>query len=179
MDPFELLRDYPKLSAAVLFGAGLAVGVIIKKTSSLSKSVTPPNPSTSQVGQGDNIVKGPKISGEYKMIMVVRNDLKMGKGKIAAQCAHSAVGAVEKLAYVNMAGLRHWQSQGQPKVVVKVDSEASFYEILREAQKEDVNTCLISDAGRTQIAAGSKTVLAVGPGPINKINSLTGHLKLL
>jgi PTH2 family peptidyl-tRNA hydrolase len=38
---------------------------------------------------------------------------------------------------------------------------------------------LVHDAGRTQIPAGSQTVLAIGPAPKSKINEITGHLKLL
>jgi len=38
---------------------------------------------------------------------------------------------------------------------------------------------VIADAGRTQIEAGSHTVLGIGPGPISVINGITGHLKLL
>ena len=31
---------------------------------------------------------------EFKMVLVVRNDLKMGKGKIGAQCGHATLGCV-------------------------------------------------------------------------------------
>ncbi|XP_005102446.1 peptidyl-tRNA hydrolase 2, mitochondrial [Aplysia californica] len=175
MDLSELVRSHPNLVLALCFGAGFSAGLLLKKIPFLSATAVRQNASAN-AAQGDASVK---VSGDYKMILVVRNDLKMGKGKIAAQCSHAAVGAVEKLAYSNMAALRHWQKQGQPKVVVKVEDEAAFFDIVRTAQKEDVNTCLISDAGRTQIAPGSKTVLAVGPGPIPKLDKLTGHLKLL
>lgn len=37
---------------------------------------------------------------------------------------------------------------------------------------------IVRDAGRTQVASGSKTVLAIGPGLEETINSVTGHLKL-
>ena len=46
------------------------------------------------------------------------------------------------------------------------------------AKSQKLITSLIFDAGRTQIAAGSMTVLAVGPGPASVIDSVTGHLKL-
>ncbi|CAF1543725.1 unnamed protein product, partial [Rotaria sordida] len=39
-------------------------------------------------------------------------------------------------------------------------------------------TCLIRDAGRTQIEPGSKTVLGIGPAPSKLINEITRHLKL-
>lgn len=42
-----------------------------------------------------------------------------------------------------------------------------------------LNFCVIKDAGRTQIAPGSKTVLSIGPGPASLIDQCTGHLKLL
>jgi len=38
---------------------------------------------------------------------------------------------------------------------------------------------MIHDQGRTQIAAGSATVLGVGPAPKSSIDEVTGHLKLL
>jgi PTH2 family peptidyl-tRNA hydrolase len=47
------------------------------------------------------------------------------------------------------------------------------------AMSLNLNFCVIKDAGRTQIAPGSKTVLAIGPGPASLINQCTGHLKLL
>ena len=47
------------------------------------------------------------------------------------------------------------------------------------AQLKGLVTYIVEDAGRTQIAAGSKTVLAIGPAPVEAFESLTGHLKLL
>ena len=65
-------------------------------------------------------------SGEVKLILVVRTDLKMGKGKAAAQCSHAAVMAYEQLGKSNPALLQDWRYNGQPKVVVKTDSEQSM-----------------------------------------------------
>jgi len=58
--------------------------------------------------------------GKYKMILVVRNDLKMGKGKIAAQCCHAAVGAYEEARVKIPAILRKWEYTGAAKIAVKV-----------------------------------------------------------
>ena len=33
-----------------------------------------------------------QFDDEFKMVLVVRNDLKMGKGKAAAQCSHATLG---------------------------------------------------------------------------------------
>lgn len=113
------------------------------------------------------------------MVLVVRNDLKMGKGKIGAQCGHAAVGAYAKLAKNNPALLRSWSHSGSAKIAVKVECEGDMMEIMGKARARGLTTCLIQDAGRTQIAPNSKTVLAIGPGPCHEIDIVTGHLKLL
>lgn len=120
-----------------------------------------------------------KTSGQMKMILVVRNDLKMGKGKIAAQCGHAAVGAYEEGLARIPGTVRQWERYGSAKIAVKVESEREMMVIQRQARALGLNTCLIRDAGRTQIEPNSKTVLAVGPGPIELIDQVTGHLKLL
>merc|ERR1719290_205075 len=106
-------------------------------------------------------------SRDNKLVMVVRNDLKMGKGKIAAQCAHAAMLAYKQAKVASPTTLKLWERHGQPKVVEKV------------ADAEGLITSLICDAGRTQIAAGSRTVLGVGPGPVHLVDQVTGHLKLM
>lgn len=113
------------------------------------------------------------------MILVVRNDLKMGKGKIGAQCGHAAVGAYQNCMRRFPSLVRRWDDSGSAKIAVKVDSEEELMQVFRAARDKNLNTCLIRDAGRTQIAPNSKTVLAVGPAPVGEINQVTGHLKLL
>ncbi|KAJ3589788.1 hypothetical protein NHX12_010630 [Muraenolepis orangiensis] len=116
--------------------------------------------------------------GEFKMILVVRNDLKMGKGKVAAQCAHAAVSAYKQTHRRNPELLKQWDYCGQPKVVVKAPDEETLMDLLRNAKAAGLSVSLIQDAGRTQIAAGSRTVLGVGPGPTDLVDKVTGHLKL-
>jgi PTH2 family peptidyl-tRNA hydrolase len=58
-------------------------------------------------------------------------------------------------------------------------SEEEMDNIEAKAAAAGVPTHRVADAGRTQIAAGSFTVLAVGPAPVSVINAMTGHLKLL
>ncbi|KAL6509184.1 hypothetical protein OROGR_022494 [Orobanche gracilis] len=59
----------------------------------------------------------------FKMVLVVRNDLKMGKGKIAAQCSHATLGLYKKVLNRAPKSLNRWEMCGQVKVVVKIDSE--------------------------------------------------------
>ncbi|XP_070572265.1 peptidyl-tRNA hydrolase 2, mitochondrial-like [Ptychodera flava] len=117
-------------------------------------------------------------TGDSKLVLVVRTDLKMGKGKVAAQCSHAAVSAYKKLGRINRELLEDWEYNGQPKVVVKAPDEETLAALLQHARALQLVTAIIQDAGRTQIAPGSKTVLAVGPGPADLVDKVTGHLKL-
>ncbi|XP_064556525.1 probable peptidyl-tRNA hydrolase 2 [Drosophila montana] len=119
------------------------------------------------------------FNDNYKMVLVVRNDLKMGKGKIASQCSHGAVGAYQRATTRTPRLLRAWENCGCAKIAVRVESEAELMAIKRAAEQRQLNTCLIRDAGRTQIEPNSKTVLAVGPAAAIDIDRVTGHLKLL
>merc|ERR1712059_57932 len=113
-----------------------------------------------------------------KMVLVVRNDLKMGKGKAAAQCCHATLSAYKQAKRKCPEVLRTWESNGQPKVTVKCDSEDDLMLLLAQARSVGLVSAVIADAGRTQIAPGSKTVLAVGPGAGVLVDQVTGALKL-
>lgn len=114
-----------------------------------------------------------------KLVIVVRQDLKMGKGKIAAQCSHAAVSAYKQIFKRKPQTLKRWEYCGQPKVVLKCNTEEELVALYQHARVLGLTASLIQDAGRTQIMPGSKTVLGVGPGSLEKINTVTGHLKLL
>ncbi|KAG2219988.1 hypothetical protein INT45_001887 [Circinella minor] len=116
---------------------------------------------------------------DYKMVLVVRTDLGMTKGKIAAQCGHATLACYKAVSKSNPDVLRTWERTGQAKVALKIDSEEKLLELQAIALSMNITAQSICDAGRTQIAAGSRTVLGIGPGPIELINSVTGHLKLL
>jgi peptidyl-tRNA hydrolase, PTH2 family len=68
---------------------------------------------------------------------------------------------------------------GQAKIAVKVELESEIYDLMAAAKAAGLVTYLVEDAGRTQIAAGSKTVLAIGPAPASALDKITSHLKLL
>ncbi|CAN6441203.1 unnamed protein product [Victoria cruziana] len=116
---------------------------------------------------------------ELKMVLVVRQDLKMGTGKIASQCAHAAVGMYDKLLHSQKSLLMQWWQCGQPKVVVKCKNQREMDRLKDEAENVGLPTFVVADAGRTQISAGSRTVLVVGPGTKSTVDSITGKLHLL
>lgn len=122
--------------------------------------------------------ESPGEDGSYKLALVVRNDLKMGKGKAAAQCSHAAVMAYKQAEKKLPTILKEWSESGQPKIVLKVNSEKEMLDLADEAQRLKLLVSVVRDAGRTQVASGSKTVLAIGPGLEDTINSVTGQLKL-
>ncbi|KAF8309711.1 peptidyl-tRNA hydrolase, partial [Clavulina sp. PMI_390] len=112
-------------------------------------------------------------------VLVVRTDLGMTKGKIAAQCGHATLACYKSLSKHNPTLLHHWERIGQAKIALKCDSEDEL--LLLQATAQSLGLCAqsIQDAGRTQIAAGSTTVLGIGPAPVKLVNQVTGHLKLL
>lgn len=65
-----------------------------------------------------------------------------------------------------------------PQVVVKIEDEAAMLDLASLAQEAGLTVSLIQDAGRTQIAPGSRTVLGIGPASVELVDQITGHLKL-
>ncbi|WRX35192.1 Peptidyl-tRNA hydrolase [Theobroma cacao] len=114
-----------------------------------------------------------------KMVLVVRQDLKMKSGKIASQCAHAATGMYAELMKSDRSLLRQWEDCGQPKIVVTCRNQQEMNKLREAAENIGLPTFVVADAGRTQVSAGSKTVLAIGPGPKVAVDSVTGKLNLL
>ncbi|KAJ0981023.1 hypothetical protein J5N97_009278 [Dioscorea zingiberensis] len=119
-----------------------------------------------------------EILEDFKMVLVVRNDLKMGKGKIAAQCSHATLGLYKKLNNRAPKALNRWEMCGQVKVVLKVESEEDMLVLQERAKSLKLPTHITIDAGRTQIAPNSRTVMAI-LGPADVVDDVTGGLKLL
>ena len=117
-------------------------------------------------------------NGPCKMVLCVRTDVGMGKGKAAAQCAHAAVMCYKKALREAPDLVERWEGLGVTKVCVKVDSEEQLLNIAAHAREAGVVFGVVRDAGRTQISAGTITVLGIGPVPLDVAHQLTGHLKL-
>jgi PTH2 family peptidyl-tRNA hydrolase len=117
--------------------------------------------------------------GGYKQVIVVRKDLGMGTGKLAAQVAHAAVMAVEITKMRNLNWFNSWFKAGQAKVVVKVQNLSELVEIRKHAETLHLSVAEIQDSGLTQIPPGTVTCIGIGPGPSGLIDKVTNHLKLL
>lgn len=114
---------------------------------------------------------------QTKLTLVVRADLGMGRGKIAAQAAHAAVAAA--LAAIGTADFQAWLRDGQPKVVLRATGEEHLIAIAEQASEAGLPVQIIHDAGRTQVAEGTPTCCAIGPAEDTRIDAITGELALL
>lgn len=121
-------------------------------------------------------------NGSHKMIFVVNMDLQMGRGKQCAQVAHAALGLYLKVQESNNESdklqMYQWISMGQKKIVVKGNNLQQLLQIQEQANLARLPNLIISDAGCTQIAPGSKTVLSIF-GTNEELDKITGSLKLL
>ena len=116
---------------------------------------------------------------ELKQVIIVRKDLKMGSGKLAAQVAHAALLASEKARNKNVEWFKEWFNFGQPKIILKVNSLKELEAIHKLEQFNHLATAIVIDAGLTQLDAGTATCVGIGPAPISLIDKITGGLKLL
>lgn len=157
-------------------------------------------------GQEGELSTFPTNTEDCKLVLVVRTDLGMSKGsnpffqpfpyshlltnnpligKIAAQASHATLACYTHLLSHSPSPkpphplLQRWLRAGQAKIALQCASEDELLTL--QAQALSVGLCarVVRDAGRTQIAAGSATVLGVGPGPRGVVDGVTGGLRLL
>lgn len=102
-------------------------------------------------------------------------------GKIAAQASHATLACYKAMKRNPAAAklLERWERMGQAKVALQVKSEDELETLQAQAMSLGLCAQIIHDAGRTQIASGSATVLGVGPAPKSIVDQVTGGLKLL
>lgn len=126
---------------------------------------------------------------EVKMVIVVRKDLKMGKGKIAAQVSHACMkvffdklktGKNDSFELPVLPYFKEYIQGSFKKVVVHVASEKELLDIYQTALKKKIYTSLIIDSGKTEFhGVPTKTCCCIGPWNEKEINEITGNLPLL
>ena len=127
-------------------------------------------------GSGIHVVAG---CVEAKLVVVLRTDLKMGKGKLCAQMSHATVGVLAKCARAVPTDVEVWEAGGSPTIALKVPSELELDTILSSARDAGLPVHVVFDAGRTQVQAGTATCAAIGPACCERVDAVTGNLKLL
>ncbi|MBN2567535.1 peptidyl-tRNA hydrolase [Candidatus Woesearchaeota archaeon] len=113
---------------------------------------------------------------ELKQVILMRADLRLPKGKMAAQAAHAAAEAALRS---GKEALKAWRAAGQKKVVLKVADEKELHRYNQLLKDAGITTAVITDAGRTVIAPGTVTCLGAGPDEEEKIDRITGTLKMM
>lgn len=129
--------------------------------------------------------KGIDDDNEYVMYIIVNNDLKMGKGKIASQCCHS-VGKIVRI--LEQAPQEHyyytsWLNNHEPMIILKANQK-EINKLIKDYKVTSYDITKLwcvptHDAGRTQIAPNSLTTLAFRPMMRKYVPQMLKSLKLL
>ena len=112
-----------------------------------------------------------------KQVVLVRGDLGMGRGKVAAQAAHASLGAYRKAKKKTPDVVAEWEKGGGKKIVLKAVLK-KIMEFREWADREGVVSYLVKDAGYTQVEPGTVTALGLGPDTEERLRP-TEELKLL
>jgi PTH2 family peptidyl-tRNA hydrolase len=123
------------------------------------------------------------VNKSIKQVLILRHDLLMRCGKQIAQGSHGSIAWLLNLVRSNRALTADqwmWINEGQTKIVVRVESETELLEIEEKAKAAGLTVNLIIDAGLTEFhGVPTRTCLAIGPDRADKIDKITGGLKLL
>ena len=118
------------------------------------------------------------MAEDYKMVIVVRTDLGLTKGKMAVQVAHASVNCAVQAHMKRRKVYDEWYRGGQKKIVAKVTSMRELLELKSMAEAKGHITSLVTDAGLTQVPPGTTTCLGIGPADSGTLDPLTGSLGL-
>jgi len=116
------------------------------------------------------------VEMKYKQVILVREDLKLPRGKTSSQVAHASVDCVLKS---DKKIVEAWKEQGGKKIVLKVADEKELFKLMSMLENESIKVALIKDAGHTVVEPGTITCLGVGPDSEERIDRVTGKLKMV
>lgn len=111
-----------------------------------------------------------------KQIIIMRGDLPISRGKIAAQACHASIGSYKR---TNERKIKKWEQEGGKKVVLKVSDLEELFEYYEMVKATDLPYFLVTDAGHTELPESTVTCLGIGPDEDEKIDKITLDLKLL
>lgn len=111
-----------------------------------------------------------------KQVIIIRGDLPISRGKIAAQACHASLGSYKR---ADERKIKNWELEGGKKVVVKVNDLKELFEYYELVKATDLPYFLVRDAGHTELPESTVTCLGVGPDDDDKIDKITHDLKLL
>ena len=122
--------------------------------------------------------------GIPNQVIVMRRDLGMRRGKEIAQGSHASMIwlalRIRQPGYSFKEAERQWLDGSFTKVCVRVDSEEELMGVVQKAHQAGVMAYVCVDAGRTEFhGVPTPTCCAVGPDFPDRVDPITGHLKLL
>lgn len=112
----------------------------------------------------------------HKQVIIVRQDLKLPKGKMSAQVAHASLEAALKS---DKKILEEWRKNGAKKVILKVSDLDELLELKKLADELKLKNALIRDSGKTVLEPGTITCLGIGPDDEKKIDKVSGKLRMV
>jgi peptidyl-tRNA hydrolase, PTH2 family len=118
-------------------------------------------------------------SASYKMVLVIRGELRLTAGKAAVQVAHGAVMLVLQAQKRRGSDLDRWLSEGQKKIAVVAPTLTEMVARQAMAARKGIPTVWVEDAGFTEVPPGTRTCLGLGPAPATELDKVTGDLDLL
>ncbi|MGC8699727.1 MAG: peptidyl-tRNA hydrolase Pth2 [Candidatus Micrarchaeia archaeon] len=116
---------------------------------------------------------------EIKQVIIVRTDINMSKGKLAAQVAHASLMSYFEAEKIDKEIAKKWLETGEKKIVLKLDGEEALKRLYEAFKYKKIPAALVSDAGLTELPPGTITALGVGPWKSSEIDQFTRALKLL
>ena len=116
---------------------------------------------------------------DYKMVLVIRGELRLTAGKAATQAAHAAVMLTLAAQKRAPEALTSWLSAGQKKIVLTALTLSDLEQIAAEARARGIPVVWVEDAGLTEVAPGTRTCIGLGPCPAAQLDAVTGSLALL
>lgn len=119
------------------------------------------------------------MEDEIKQVIIIRMDIEMGKGKLAAQAAHASLASYFDAEKRDKEITQEWLDSGEKKIVLKVSNDEALMKLYEAFRFKKIPCALVSDRGLTQVPPGTKTALGIGPWHSKDIDLLTKPLKLL
>ncbi|MCL4406759.1 peptidyl-tRNA hydrolase Pth2 [Candidatus Parvarchaeota archaeon] len=116
---------------------------------------------------------------DIKQVIIIRKDLKMGTGKIAAQACHASLMSYMEAEKKYKDIVESWLSEGGTKVVVKVNTIEEFDDMKKKLRASGLPFKVVKDAGQTQVLPGTETAIGIGPYYTSDIDKVTSKLSLL
>lgn len=115
------------------------------------------------------------MSADLKQVIVLREDIDISRGKQMSQACHASLGAYKE-ASDDVAS--QWEKRGAKKIVLS-SGDRRLEDLYEEIKRKNIPAYLVKDAGMTEVEPGTITALGIGPVESDKIDPITGELKLI